>query len=167
MIALNILDVKTFMSKLLVGDIFDNFYLSEASITTYVTFSIDGSLHKEFFDTALADSLHLEERSYTLWKEVKPFCFSVMKGKHTPLHFKIVFLLSGENITKLLIQSGISYTPDDIFGLYLNFQFDGSHLSCTTGSSLRMFSLDKSLDRVWDDMVIRFFQQQEIPAELN
>ena len=99
MIALNILDIRNFMSKLLGGNSFDTFWFVEASITTYVTFTIDGNLHKEFFDSSLADSLHLEERDYTLWKEVKPFCFSIMRGKHTPLHFKIIFRLSPEPVS--------------------------------------------------------------------
>lgn len=165
MIALKILDIKDFTSRLLIGDTFDSFWLAEASITTYVTFSIDGSLHKDFFDTALADSLHLEERNYTLWKEVKPFCFSVMKGKRTPLNFKIRFLLSKNNTQKILVQTGLPYTLDDIFGLVLTFQYDGTSLTCTTGTSLRIFTLDKSLDQVWDDMVLQFFRQKNIPVE--
>lgn len=165
MIALKMLDIKDFTSQLLIGDTFDAFWLSEASVTTYVTFTIDGNLQKDFFDSALADSLHLNERSYTLWKEVKPFCFQIMKGKRTPLNFKINFLLSKPNTKKLLEQAGLPYTIDDIFGLCLTFQYDGTSLTCTTGTSLRMFTLDKSLDQVWDDMVVQFFKQKNIPVE--
>ena len=165
MIALKIHSIKDFMSKLLIDNDFDAFWLSEASITTYVTFTIDGGLHKEFFDSSLADSLHLEERNYTLWKEVKPFCYSIVKGKHTPLHFKIVFLLSQNNMKELLLQSQLNYTTDDIYGMFLNFQYDGTKLYCTTGTSLKVFSMDKSLDYAWDEMVLKFFNQKEIHFE--
>ena len=51
MLALTISDVKDFMNKLLIGEVFDNFSLVEASITTFNTFTIDGHLQQDFFDT--------------------------------------------------------------------------------------------------------------------
>ena len=57
MIALKILDIKDFMSRLLKGEAFDPFWLVEASITTYNTFTIDGSLHRDFFDAPLLEAL--------------------------------------------------------------------------------------------------------------
>lgn len=82
------------MSKLLIGTDFDAFWLSEATVTTSITYTLDGLLHPDFFDTQEAELLQAEGREYTLWKDIKPFCFSIMKGKKTPLHFKIVFMLS-------------------------------------------------------------------------
>ena len=46
MIALQIVDLKDFMSKLLIGSTFDSFWLCEASVTTFATFTIDGTLHR-------------------------------------------------------------------------------------------------------------------------
>ena len=57
---------------------------------------------------------------------------------------------------------GKDYTPEEIFGLFLNFQYDGSHLTCTTGTSLKTFTLDKSLDHAWDELVLKYFKQQQI-----
>jgi hypothetical protein len=162
MIAVQIQDIKDFMSKLLLGNAFDSFWLSEASITTSVSYTIDGFLHSEFYDTQEAELLQEEGRTYALWRDMKPFCFSVIKGKKTPLSFKIVFMLSKKNTQKLLASSKLSYQLEDIFGLFVNFQFDGQHLTCTTGTSLKTFSLDKSLDRVWDEMILKFFKQQQI-----
>ena len=162
MIAVQIQDIKDFMSKLLLGNAFDSFWLSEASITTSVSYTIDGFLHPEFYDTQEAELLQEEGRTYALWRDMKPFCFSVIKGKKTPLSFKIVFMLSKKNTQKLLASSKLSYQLGGIFGLFVNFQFDGQHLTCTTGTSLKTFSLDKSLDRVWDEMILKFFKQQQI-----
>lgn len=160
MLALRILDLKDFTGKLFIRDVFNHFYFVEASFTTFITYSLDGRLQKEFYD-----SENRPERMYCYWEEIKPQCYSIIKGKRTPLHFKIVFQLSRKNLEKLLNQSGLPFAPDDVFGLYLNCQFDGEHLTCTTGTSLRSFSLDKSLDRIWDDMIKRFFRQKEIPFE--
>ena len=146
MIALQIQDVKDFMSRLLIGNDFDHFWLCEASITTFSTFTIDGALHTGFFDTEEARKLTETGRTCALWKEV--------------------FQLSRKNTEKLLLDKRSSWRSEDIFGLYLNLQYDGSSLICTTGTSVKTFTLDKSLDHIWDEMVMRFFQKQQITSEL-
>ncbi len=160
MLALRILDLKDFTGKLFLGEVFHRFYFVEASFTTFLTHTLDGRLQKDFYDSDACP-----ERTYCYWEEVKQQCHANIKGRRTPLHFKIVFQLSRENVEKLLLQSGLSLQPDDIFGLYLNCQFDGEHLTCTTGTSLRVFTLDKTQDNIWDDMVKRFFKQQGFPFE--
>lgn len=160
MLALRILDLKDFTSKLFIGETFQHFSFVEASFTTFVTYTLDGQLHKEFFDTE-----ECPEQTYCLWEDVQTQCFSMIRGKRTPLNFKIVFQLSRSNVEKLLAQSGISLKADDIYGLYLNCQFDGKQLLCTTGSSLKVFTLDKQLDRVWDEMIKRFFKKSQIAFE--
>lgn len=165
MIALQIHDIKDFMSKLLIGNTFDAFWLSEAAITTSVTFHIDGVLHPDFYDTQDAELISSEGRTYALWKDIKPHCFSVMKGKQTPLHFKIIFMLSKKNTEKLLSGSHLPFSAEEVFGLFANFQYDGKHITCTTGTSMKTFTLDKSLEHVWDEMIQKFFKQQQIPYE--
>ena len=81
MIAVKIQDIKDFMAKLLIGNAFDSFWLSEASVTTSVTYSIEGNLHEGFFDTEENRQLQEEGRNYALWRDIKPFCFSIIKGK--------------------------------------------------------------------------------------
>ena len=51
MLAIKINDIKTFMNQLLIGDTFDAFPMAEASIAAFSTFSIDGRINKDFFDT--------------------------------------------------------------------------------------------------------------------
>ena len=51
MLVLKIKDVKNFMNQLLIGQTFDDFSLVEASITTFCSFTIDGKLHRDFFDS--------------------------------------------------------------------------------------------------------------------
>ena len=164
MISLHILDVKGFMSQLLLRDTFDRFYLTEASITTFGTFYIDGHLQKQYYSQ---EELENEEfcHNFTYWKQVRPFCLELIKGKKTPLHFKIVFQLSSSNTEKLLKQAGVSLSLSDVGGLYLNLHYDGHKLNCVTGTSLNIFTMDKSLERSWDEMVGKFFRAKEIPVE--
>ncbi len=164
MISLHILDVKGFMSQLLLRDTFDHFYLTEASVTTFCTFRIDGHLQKDYYSS---EERKQEEFSlpYSFWKQVRPFCLELIKGKKTPLNFRITFQLSASNTEKLLRQTGTSFTSSDVNGLYLNLHYDGHSLHCVTGTSLNLFTMDKSLEHTWDEMVRKFFRSREIPVE--
>lgn len=161
MIGLELTEVKECMAKLLLSEVFDPFYFIEGEITTFNTFSIDGYLKKEFFDKE-----EIPERDYALWKDVREFCFSLIKGKKTPLGFRFVLSLSDSNIEKLLLQQGLDFKPQDVQGLYINLKYDGSKLQCITGTSMKLFTMDKSLEHAWDKMVQKFFTKQEIKFEL-
>lgn len=153
--SLQIPDVRDFMNKLLATEVFDAFLLSEASVTTFTTFRIDGSFHREYFGT--------EEEDTLTWRIMRPLFYGLVKGKHTPLDFKIVFRLADYNVEKLLNQSGIPLHAHDVAGLFLNIHYNGKETFCITGTSLRVFTLDRSLDHAWDAMVQRFFKRQQIP----
>lgn len=165
MIALRILDQKEFTKHLFIGNTFHPYLLSEATITTFNTFHIDGNLKKNFYTEEEQNAMHLGDRDFAKWEESKPFCFNVIKGKHTPLYFKFVFHLSRDDIERFLISSGVPMTPEDIFGLYLNITYDGTNLICTTGSSMKTFTLDKTLDNSWDIWVMAFLKQHGIATE--
>lgn len=159
------LDTKKCMNALLLHSTFDSFLFIEGEITTFNTFHIDGRLKKEFFRQDEEAASAVQSRDYSLWKELREFCFSLIKGKRTPLGFKLVFSLSAPNIERLLIQEELSFTPADVQGLYLNFKYNGTELTCTTGTSMNTFTMDKSLEQSWDKMVQRFFAKHEIDFE--
>ena len=75
--------------------------------------------------------------------------------------------MSAPNIARLLEQENLSFAPADVQGLYLNFKYDGTTLSCTTGTSMNLFTLDKSLEQAWDKMAQRIFAKYEIPFEVE
>ena len=164
MLALKILDVKDFMNKLLLGEVFDRFSFVEASITTFNTFTIDGQLQHDFFDTDTKNALMEKSVTYSLWRDVKSYCFSIIRGKHTPLNFKIVLELSPDQVHSLLrnedLTSGIP-----VRNFYLNLQFRNQTLLCTTGVSYSSFSMDKHLEHLWDDSLTTFFSRHHISCE--
>ena len=45
---------------------------------------------------------------------------------------------------------------ENVFGCFLNFQYKDGKLLLTTGTSLKIFTMDKSLDRVFDEEVRQF-----------
>ena len=161
MIALALTDVKECMGKLLLSETFDPFYFIEGEIVTFSTFTMDGYLKKDFFDEE-----NTPEREYALWKDVREFCFSIIKGKRTPLSFKFVLGLSDSNIEKLLLQQELDFKPQDVRGLYINLKYDGQNLQCVTGTAMNLFTMDKSLEQAWDKMIQKFFTQKEIKYEV-
>ena len=149
------------MTKLLLSETFDSFLFIEGEIVTFNTFAMNGRLQKDFFDKDMTP-----DRIYSLWREVREYCFSLIRGKRTPLRFKFVFGLTEPNIEKLLKQQGLAFSPGDVQGLYLNISYNGTSLKCVTGTSMNLFTMDKSLEEAWDKMVQKFFMQKEIVFEV-
>lgn len=164
MLALKINDVKGFMNRLLIGETFDQFPMAEASVTTFNTFSIDGLINKEFFDTDTQDILTQNKTIYSAWREIKPFCFSIIRGKRTPLQFKIVFQLSPEQFFSIFEEK-----ESDLFSAVSSFsliiQYKNNTLLCTTGISQIYFFMDKRAEQFWDVSVHNFFRGLGIDCE--
>ena len=80
MIPLSII-AKDFMNKLLIGEVFDRFFLVEASVTTFNTFTIDGRLQQDFFDTDTVAMHKSNSIEYSLWRDVKTLLLSVIVRK--------------------------------------------------------------------------------------
>lgn len=165
MIALSIIDIKDFMNKFLIGEVFDRFFLVEASVTTFNTFTIDGRLQQDFFDTDTAAMHKSNSIEYSLWRDVKPYCFSVIRGRRTPLNFRIVLQLSPKQTQQILNPSfPDGSVPDCRF--CLNLQYRNDSLLCTTGVSYTSFCLDKRPEHLWDEMIRKFLSGQHIAFQV-
>lgn len=160
MIALQVQDVKLITSNLFVHTMFDEFLISEMDVATAHSFHIDGTINKEWFSN---DELEeLQERRYSKWKEIKPIAFQMIKGNKTPLSFKIVFQLNHEQLEKMIKNSGVALSVNDVNGLFMNVKYDRSGLTIISGSSLKIFTMDKSLEQYWDNTVKQFLKKYQI-----
>lgn len=159
MIAIQITDVKLFMKQLFLSEYFDAFWLSEANFVTFNTFHIDGMLQHAYYSREELEESGMKEARFSSWKQVRPFGLSLVKGTRTPLEFKIIFRLSQLNTEKLLKQNGITeFSADDVDGLFLNIHFSRGTLNCISGTSLSLFSMDKSVEHAWDDAVKKYLK---------
>lgn len=165
MIALQIAELKNFMNKFLCSEIFDNFLLQEASIQGNVTYHIEGGLHTDFYSTDELETEGLSDLSFIPFGKVRTQCFHLIKGKRTPSAFKFVLLLSPANLANTLEHSHSSFSPNDISGAFINLKFQNGTLIITTGVSYRIFSIDKSFEQEWDQLVKRFLKNHEITYE--
>ena len=143
-------NIKDFTSKLFIGDKFDNLLVTEAYFSTFVSFSIDGHLNMDFIGEGTADFPESAE-GVAVWKRIRPICFEMIKGKKVPSQFKIIFKMPAAVTERFLRERCPGISPDQVGGLFLNVNFREGKLTCVTGSSLKTFSLDKSLEIQWDD----------------
>ncbi|MDO4634072.1 MAG: DUF5721 family protein [Eubacteriales bacterium] len=151
MFALPISETKSFMNRLLLSDSFDHFLAAEAAITTFAEFHIAGKLQKDYYSSEELEELQLQDQQLVSWKQLRPFFLQLIRGTHTPLSFKIVLKLPASATEELLAQSALPYSPADIHGLFLNLHFQNGVLTCISGTSMALFTTDKSLDHAWDD----------------
>ncbi len=163
MISLKIIDIKAFMSSLLIQNVFDNFLLSELHINTSNYFNISGKLNEEYYSPE--EFKLLEGRKYSAWGEIKPIAYSLIKGNKLPLSIKIVLLLASSNTENVLHKSGAAIPFGDINGLFLNIRFDKGDLYLITGTSIKNFTMDKTLERAWDEDLKIFLRHYGIAVE--
>ena len=160
MIALQITDQKLFTRKLFLEETFDGFALIRARFQTKCVFDMDVRLIPEYYNEEERRLLEEEGRHYSSWKEIKPYCTFLIKGKRLPLSFDIQLMAIPR---PGMSPDGIS--PDDVTGLSLNIQYRNSRFLCTTGVSYRRFILDKAPETAWDHRVKSFFFQETISFE--
>ena len=163
MISLNMIEVKVFMSKLLASNTFDSFLLREMELQTFTGFTITGQLNEAFFSK---DELEVrEEQKAVSWGDVRQIAFSMIKGNKTPLSLKIVFQLPNKQCEALLESIGGRFRLEDIGGLYFNIRFEKGELRVITGTAIKTFTMDKTLEQEWDRMVKEILKEQGILFE--
>ncbi|MDE7282685.1 MAG: hypothetical protein K2N85_03755 [Lachnospiraceae bacterium] len=165
MISLKITNIKQFMGKLLASEEFDSFMLEEAAISTYNTFMIDGHQNRDFYTTEEWEDKEMRPYDFTTWKQIRPICFSLIKGTHTPSAFKFILHLIPDYTASVLKNGDTSVTPQQIKALVLTVKYDGTVLTLITGTSFHTFIMDKTVDVLWDNAIRQFLDKRGINFE--
>lgn len=159
MVSFTLANIKDSMTHLLLRSTFDSFSFIEGEIVTFNTFHIDGFIQKKFYAT------ETELAEYSPWKNIREYCLYVIKGKRTPLSFRFVLSLAPKHISQLISESGIAADDQSVRGLYLNIIYDGNVLHCVTGTSFSTFTMDKTLEHLWDKTAEQFLMKNGIDCE--
>ena len=77
---------------------------------TFNTFSIDGRVHKSFYSEEERAEGQIEE--YSTWKTLRPFCFSLIKGKKLPERFSIILKLPKAATEQFLTARKSQWLPE-------------------------------------------------------
>lgn len=148
------IDEKTeYLKELFEKEKYDSFYLYEARVKTKLDYYVNGRLNREYFD--MEEQADLPE--YVEWKDIKQIVYSYIKGKRLPIGFKIILMFNRENISRLLEMNNLPVKTEDVSALFMNVVYEHETLSVTTGTSLKIFTMDKTLEHVWDDTVKKYY----------
>lgn len=156
MISIKINDINNFMQNILVQDTFDSFLISEGEISTSNTFTFNGSINKNFYDTNELGDIY---EDFIFWKQLKHICFEIIRGKKVPTHMKLIFALPKNSYRKIIGDSGMNISVDSIGGLYLHVLYENNQITVITGTSLNIFTMDKTLDKYWDNIMKNFLNK--------
>jgi len=157
MLSVQITDQKKLTEMLFASNSFDKFLLHDAEFVTSVSVTIEGRKHAAFFDeTERAENMKEE---YVSWSEERPMCLQLLKGKRLPLSFHVVLLTASDTTAHMKKASG--FTDCEVTSLSLNILYRDSALCLTTGIAYSGFTMDKSLEKYWDDSVRNFLNSKE------
>jgi len=159
MIAFKIVDVKDFMNKLLIGEVFDNFLLVSFEITNYAKITIDGVKNEVWYEEEVSGR-------YVTWKEVRDKISSLLKGDRVPLGIKGVFRLSEENTDKTAAKLGIKDAAEKDYGLFFTLKFEKGEINIVTGVSVTDFLMSKQIGNLWDEDLLKFLKYYQIAVEM-
>ena len=144
-------EVKIFTQKLLKEDSFDKLEVRNITLETIVKYEITGNINKDYLQED-------EKRYFIKWKELKPYIINLVKGNVKPKFFKIVFSLDDETVNNLC---------DNANAMFLNITYQNNIIAGTTGTSQRAFSLDKKEDKIWEDIILKFFKKNGINVKIE
>lgn len=163
--AFKITETGNFMTKLLSGGSFDSFLLEEASLSMQVTWVLDGKINRSFYSKEEWEDESAHPYPLIAWSDVRGHMRELIRGKKAPAALSIVLQLRPDHCDKILTAKGFSHLREHVGAMVLNIRYDGSEVTLVTGIALKSFTLDKNVDRIWDETMEKFLISREIGFE--
>ena len=142
--------IKDFMNELIVNERYDSFHMYELRLKTALDYYISGKMNKEFFDEAPADT-------YMSWGQIKHTVYELIRGERLPVAMKLILMFHPDNVTRLIEMNNLPLSGEQVSGLFLNVYYENERLTVTTGTSLNIFTMDKTLEHLWDETVEKYY----------
>lgn len=150
-------DLRSFTQALFTRDSFDPFLVLEAEFRTYCLFSVRGNTERGWYTDEELETEQVED--YTSWKKLRPVCFSLIRGRKTPISFRITFRLPPAEEEELLQESSGGVRSEELGGFFLNVKYEDGKLLCFSASSINRFPPDRVLEEAWDRRAEQFFRE--------
>ncbi len=136
---------KILMNHILKLDTFNDFLLVKFFIDTDISYRIHGEQKRK-------------ENTYIKWHRIKPKVFELIKTSEKPSNLDIIFTVDDTAKSKIAGES-----IELINGFILIMTYDGKQTKIKTGVNYKMFTLDKTTEKKFDEMIIKFFDLNQIP----
>ncbi len=155
--SINIENKPEFFKRLTEGGSFDSFLMVSVKITGKYTLEADGRLNNYKTEPSVPDNTD----EFVTWKEAK----HLLSGFADTKKFKLVLSLTKDQVKKLSEKSESSVTYEQIEGLYINIVCENEKIVCTTGTSLKTFTMDKSLEEYYDKYTLNFLSRIDVKKQ--
>lgn len=154
-------DLKGFMNDLFCKETFEGFLLQEASITTFCNYKINGHLVKEYYK----DETLYED--YVSWKKMRPYVFDLIKGKKIPVSFQIMLTMSKKSVKVYVDKLVPDFDYKKVDAMSMLIRFGGQDVKVISSCTISEFTMDKTLERSFDQTVYRFLQKHFQVTEME
>ena len=161
--AIEIDNVKKMVEMLLSSDFFGEMLLYKAEVRGAYDISMDGNINPDFFDS---DDLAVHEKEisegYVTWANSRNLFYQALRGKNLPISFNITLIVPKSDNEKILKKYNENIDVSDLSSLSLNVIYDREKMIVTSGTSMKLFTMDRSIEMIWDDIVQNTFNNLEI-----
>ena len=110
---------------------------------------------KELFEKEKYDSFYLYEARVKT--KLDYYVNGRLNRERLPIGFKIILMFNRENISRLLEMNNLPVKEEDVSALFMNVVYEHETLSVTTGTSLKIFTMDKTLEHICDDTIKKYY----------
>lgn len=163
MISLNVSDSKIVTKALFKDTVFDDFMLLHFEVVNIYNITVNGMIQTSSLDSD--DKEKFANQSYIYWSSFKQQGFSLIKGNKPPSSLKLIFGLSATSTQSILTKQNIPPNTINGFTFSISLEPDRSY-KIVTGTNYAQFTLDKSAEKYFDNMLLRFFEKNKIPTTI-
>ena len=148
-------EIKEFLNGLFTDERYDSFYLFSLKLDSDVSYDIDGKINRDFYDEKEFEEL--VEKDYICWRDMKKTIIGFMREGKLPVKMKLILMFNKDNVNRLIEMNNIPIHPENVRALFMNVLFSDDKLLITTGTSLNIFTMDKTLEELWDKTVEKYY----------
>lgn len=148
-------EIKEYLNGLFTEERYESFYLFSVKLDSNISYEMDGKINKEFYSEE--EYGQLENKEYICWKNIKKSVLGFMSNGKLPVKMKLILMFNKDNVNRLIEMNNIPIHPDNVRALFMNILYSDNRLSITTGTSLNVFTMDKTLEDLWDKTVEKYY----------
>lgn len=166
--AFSVTTIRPFMAALLTGQQFDAWQLRTCRLGVASAVSIDGAINSAYYTE---EENETRSGDFLLWQAVRPVVCSLVKGNRTPSYMNITLAMSSGAYALLkstlpaaasgaLPESLPEGLPEQSWQINIRYERtqdeegkSAQNLLITTATSSSSFSMDRTGEKVWDQLL--------------
>ena len=148
-------EIKEYSNGLFTEERYESFYLFSVKLDSAISYDIDGKINRNYYSEE--EFNELPEKEYICWRDIKKTVLGFMKDGKLPVKMKLILMFNKDNVNRLIEMNNIPIHPDNVRALFMNVIYSENRLSITTGTSLNVFTMDKTLEELWDKTVEKYY----------